>query len=331
MNFPKVIKNGVEFRKDPLTLEESRLNPARAKRVKPAVTEEGLTQLVNNSKHDCPFCPEVILDKTPLLPERVSRGGRIREGSALLFPNKNPFSENHVVIVLGELHYQTLDELSEKTIENALIASQKYIEAVYKDNRKARIPIILWNYMPPSAGSIIHPHIQLLIEEKPPLGLKKYLNKSKKFYEKQRKSYWEDLVITEKQLDERFIGETNHFSIIASFAPRGFNEIQFIFKNISSLCHVNKQGIQEFSRYLRKALRCYNTMGVGSFNLISYSSPTGEYLPYFPLSFKLISRPFPSEIYTNDTGPLERLYDTWVVDTLPEEVAQTMKHYFHHS
>jgi len=43
------------------------------------------------------------------------------------------------------------------------------------------------------------------------------------------------------------------------------------------------------------------------------------------LNIKLISRPYPSGIYTDDTGPLERLYDAWVIDTLPEMVAEELK------
>jgi len=31
------------------------------------------------------------------------------------------------------------------------------------------------------------------------------------------------------------------------------------------------------------------------------------------------------KVYTNDTGPLERLCDAWVINTLPEMVAEELK------
>jgi len=54
----------------------------------------------------------------------------------------------------------------------------------------------------------------------------------------------------------------------------------------------------------------------------------GETLPYFPVQFRLISRPYPRGLYTNDTGPLERFFGVSVVDDLPEEVAAALRPHF---
>jgi len=43
---------------------------------------------------------------------------------------------------------------------------------------------------------------------------------------------------------------------------------------------------------------------------------------------KLISRPYPRGIYTNDTGFFERMYDLWIIDTLPEETARQARPFF---
>jgi hypothetical protein len=43
---------------------------------------------------------------------------------------------------------------------------------------------------------------------------------------------------------------------------------------------------------------------------------------------RLFSRPYPRGVYTNDTGPMERGYDVWVIDTVPEELADRMKPFF---
>ena len=37
---------------------------------------------------------------------------------------------------------------------------------------------------------------------------------------------------------------------------------------------------------------------------------------------------YKSGVYTSDTGPFERLYDAWVIDTLPEIVAEQLQPFF---
>jgi len=69
-------------------------------------------------------------------------------------------------------------------------------------------------------------------------------------------------------------------------------------------------------------------MGIGSFNLLSYSGPLGKKLDYYSLHVKLFSRPYPKGVYTSDTGPMERGYGVWVIDTLPEELADRIKPFF---
>jgi galactose-1-phosphate uridylyltransferase len=132
----------------------------------------------------------------------------------------------------------------------------------------------------------------------------------------------------ERGLGERFIGESGSVSVLASFAPRGFREVQFIFRGVSSLAGLDDAQAADMARALRAVLMGYHAVGVGSFNLASFSAGVGEELEYFPLSFRLISRPYPAGVYTNDSGPAERLYDFRVVDTLPEEVADALRPYF---
>ena len=59
--------------------------------------------------------------------------------------------------------------------------------------------------------------------------------------------------------------------------------------------------------------------------LITFSGPVGEKMDYYSLHIKIISRPFPAGLYSNDTGPLERLQDERVIETLPEDVTRQMR------
>jgi len=88
---------------------------------------------------------------------------------------------------------------------------------------------------------------------------------------------------------------------------------------------LNEKQIDEFADNLTKVLCGYKEIGIGSFNLITYSGPLDKKLDYYSLHTKLFSRPYPKGVYTSDTGPMERGYDVWVIDTLPEELAKRMR------
>jgi UDPglucose--hexose-1-phosphate uridylyltransferase len=327
VEFRKVIRDGIEYRFDPLTGEQTRINPARARRLKQAESDDEWEGIVERSRETCVFCPERVGHSTPTFPETVCPEGRIRRGETVVFPNLNPFGENHAVATLSEAHFLNLDEFRVDLLRDNLLASREYILSVWKSNKEARWPIWVWNYMPPSAGSIIHPHVQILVEERPLPQLEELLARGKAYFDDHRRNYWKDLVSEEQELDERFIHGDNALAVVASFAPRGFNEIGFIFQR-SSLAELTEGAIDAFAHAITKALCAYKEIGIGSFNLLTYSGPLHEKVDSYTLHARLFSRPSPRGVYTNDTGPMERGYDVWVIDTVPEELADRMKPFF---
>jgi len=346
MEFRQVIRNGIEYRFDSLTNEQCRINPQRAKRVKqvenpPIVNRRaesgiGLDEIIQRTKEGCVFCPQLIEEKTPEFPPDIFPEGRIKIGETIIFPNLNPFGENHAVGIITTEHFLPLNGFSERQLIDNLVASITYIHRIYENNKDAKFPIYVWNYMPPSAGSIIHPHVQIMVEREPLPQQRCLLDKSLEYSQQNKSNYWTDLIEAEREqggglrskpLSEanRFIFENDSLALITSFAPRGFNEIQFIFPEISSLTDLTNTHIADFARCLTTVLRGYKEIGVGSFNLATYSGPICKPLDYYCFNVKLISRPFPRCVYTNDTGPMERLYNVWVIDTLPEQLAEKMR------
>jgi len=67
---------------------------------------------------------------------------------------------------------------------------------------------------------------------------------------------------------------------------------------------------------------------VASFNLASYSAAASSSAESYWLVFKLFSRPAPRGVYTNDTGPMERMYDSFVIDSPPEILAKDLRVFF---
>ena len=328
MEFRKFIRNGVEYRFDPLTHDQCRINPERARRVRQVSDKLELAEIVAKTRETCPFCPEHVEEKTPRLPREKWREERIRLGESLVFPNSSPFGENHAVGIISQAHFLDLDEFSVEMLRDNLIASKGYILSTHESDKEAGWPIYIWNYMPPSAGSIIHPHSQILVESEPLPVQALLMEKSRAYFDHHSKNYWEELIEQERKINERFIYQGDCLALIASFAPRGFNEVQFIFKELSSLAQLDERRIADFADCLTRALKGYKELGIGSFNLISFSGPIGKLVDYYRLSAKLISRPYPGGVYTGDTGPFERLCDAWVIDTLPEVVAEKLKPFF---
>ena len=329
MEFLKECYDGVEYRFDPLTHHQSRINPVRAKRVLQSASAGTSGEAwIKATQEKCPFCPESIHEATTCFSADFVKEGRIQLGETFIFPNLNPFSQCHAVATLSPQHFLDLDQFDKKLLANNLSMSRDYFLTAYGHYPQARYPIYLWNYLPPSAGSIIHPHVQLMVERAPIPEQKNVINKAEAYFEKHGRSYWDDLVKQEKKQAERYIGSVDTIHIVASYAPRGFREVTLVVEGACSFTDLEDQQVAALAGCISTILKCYKTMGVGSFNLVSFSAGIDERNPYYTLHFKMISRPYPQGIYTNDSGPFERFYDVWVIDTLPEMVTEALKKFF---
>lgn len=319
----------IEYREDPLTNSRSIINVRRARRAKqaqkPAVASDLIT---GEAKEGCFFCPEQIEARTPKFPPAIWAEGRIKRGECTVFPNLFPFAEYHAVGTISNAHFLNLDEFSPEMVANNMLACQEWMLSVHRKDSSAKYPMYIWNHMPPSGASIVHPHVQVLVRQMPTAMQEELFLKSDEYFKSSGRNYWLDLIEEERKLGERYIGENDSLAVIASYAPRGFREIQLIFKEANSFADLNEKRVKDFADAATKVLRGYKEMGVGSFNLNTFSGPIRERQDYYLLNAKVISRPFPQGVYTSDTGTFERLQDEWVIETLPEDVAEKMRAFF---
>jgi len=319
----------IEYREDPLTGSQSRINVARAGRLKQAQPGEvEAREAVERTRGGCFFCPENIAQRTPRFPPKLFPEGRIERGECSLFPNLYPFAEYHAVATLTGRHFLELDQFTMQMLVDNVIASQEYIVSVHQKDGEARYPLWIWNHLPPSGASIIHPHVQIVVDRAPTPELAKILRKSEEYFRRRGRNYWPELIGVEREIGERYIGENDSLAVIASFAPRGNSEVQVIFKGAVNLADLDERQTRDFAAAIVKILRCYKGMGVNSFNLITYSAPLIERPDYFWLSARIISRPVFQPVYTSDAGFMERFYDVWVIETMPEEIAREMRSSF---
>ena len=189
-------------------------------------------------------------------------------------------------------------------------------------------PVYILNHMSPSGGSIVHPHAQVLVESEPLPVQQVVMKRSRDYFARIGREYWNHLLASERALGDRFVYENEYLGVVASYAPRGFNELQFVFKHVDCLAGLDGSGVLSFVDCLSRALREYQELGVGSFNLVSFSGPMGGVGEHWRLTMKLISRPYPGLASANDTGPFERLCNAWVIDTVPETLASRVRALF---
>lgn len=326
-NFQEVSQE-IEIRKDPLTGKICRINVNRAKRPKQALTTlNELNKIIQESKVNCFFCPENIERLTPSF--SIGLPEKIRVGEAVVFPNLYPYAAFHVVGVFSSIHHLELNQFNSNLIENCFKACLKYFNLIHERFLEGKYWYIGWNYMPSGAASIIHPHIQALVDSKPTMHLKELIESSRIYYKKNKSNYWLDLIETEKELKERFIGAVGSINLLASFAPQGNKEILIISSKRSSLSQFTDLELNELCESLSKVLKGFHSINVKSFTMSSFSGPCDEdYSEFYLFNLKIVSRPAPTPFYTNDDGFMEKLYQEPIIDTLPEDLTAELKQFF---
>ncbi|MBD3189732.1 MAG: hypothetical protein GF308_03770 [Candidatus Heimdallarchaeota archaeon] len=334
-----IVEQPVEYRKDPLTNHLSRINALRAERVKQASSADNpeyiknIEIVIEKSGQKCFFCPENLLSATPCFPEELNVGKRITIGDFSLFPNLFVFSQYHAVGTLGREHFTPLNKFSKEVWAQAIEGSQRFFQAVYDYDAQAQFPSINFNFLPPSASSIVHPHIQIIQDAQPTELTAKLLQASRKYTEngQERRNYWLDLISSEKQIKKRFIFENEYMAWLASFSPFGKNEIIGIVKSpTTDILQITQEDIVALGEGISTALKAvYLGRGVRSVNMAMYFGPINvNYSDSYRIHLRIVSRPTLMPNYTGDIGFMELLHSETIGEATPEVIASSLKEHF---
>jgi len=320
-------KQPIEYRRDPLFGTWCRINVKRTERVKQWKSDADFGDLVGKSRKGCFFCPENIEKTTPKFPTNIAEEGRLKRGDSFVFPNLFPFAQYHAITTITEAHFADLHEFTKRQIEDTLQVSIDYFRRVIAADEKAKWPSFNWNHLPPSGASILHPHVQLVVDKRPTFVTDSVLKASSDYYKEKGTNFWEDLINEEVKSGERLIGRRNGIAWMTTFAPLGNNEVTAVFEGTSSL-DLSDDQMRSFAADLQRILRGYYELGIKSFNMTTYSAPFGEDRDDFFTNLKIISRPQPLRDYTSDAGFMESLHMERVVENMPEKLAENLRLYF---
>jgi UDPglucose--hexose-1-phosphate uridylyltransferase len=259
----------LEFRFDPLTGRSCRLVQFSPKRI----IRPDLAALEKRSRElTCPFCPPLVEQITPRFPPDLVPEGTIRRGKALAFPNAGPYDVYGVVVVISDRHFIPLTEFDLETVHNALLAAHSYLKSVLKADPEAKHHFMAWNYMPPSGGSLVHPHLQSNAGYKPTTYQRQILEASEKYYKEKGTNYWSDLLEQERRTGERYIGRIGGTEWLTSFVPKGrLSDAMVIFPGKASIAELTENELRDFSAGLLKVFSYLDGLNLVSFNMSTYS------------------------------------------------------------
>ena len=282
-----------EYRTDPLTRRNTTVIKNMLNYVNKFLVSdvEMLGGLVEKTKATCPFCPENVRVKTPMFPKEFLPEGRFFVGDAVVVPNLLGHAERSVLAILSREHYLKLDEFTPKLLFDGFKCGVEYLKRLGEVDASAKFPAFVFNYLTPAGSSIFHPHMQILVRDRPFYLVNLLLDKSREYCEKRGVSYWRELVAEEKN-GERHLFEINGVEWLVPFAPlRGLNEAQAVVRGKSNFKELDADEWHGLAEGITKILRFYSSQGYASFNIVIMSGPLDVHLDYFDVNLRIMSRP----------------------------------------
>lgn len=287
-----------------------------------------LGDLVEATRANCPFCPEVIDRVTPRFPADLIPEGRLHRNEATVVPNLFPYDVYSALTVMTRSHYVPLKAFTGEVISDAFELSLAFFEQAGRDDPEAAYGLINWNYMPYSGGSQIHPHLQVYATSTPGNLLSAETAASRAYREQNGRHFWDDFVNREKRAGERFLGEVGSTFWCTAFAPRGvLGDIVAVFPESCSCRDLTPARIADFARGLLRVFAYYDAAGIGSFNLALYPGPEKQdyFWTHAVVSARTSVNPL---VHASDVNTLQHLYDESFTIIGPEELAKEVRAFF---
>lgn len=318
----KLIDRKTEIRFDPLTSETSRIifDPGA-----PFVPKDYSELAKATEGKNCPFCAENVSTITPRFPDELVEGGRFVGKEAVVFPNLFPYSKHNAVVRMSDQHYVKLEEFTEVLISDAYKSAHQYIQNVLEFDVKTNYISINWNYLPPSGGSILHPHIHVLASEQPTNYQATITSNSHAFYGQDGKNYFTSLASVEQKLDERWIGREGTINWMHAYAPKSHCDFIGVF-DASFVNELTNESYDDLASSLLRFFRYFKENGLESFNaglFIPVNKHAGE-----QVHFRLIPRTTIGALETSDMNVFNYLHGEPLSLKAPETVAGDAAKFF---
>jgi len=309
-----------QVRTDPVTMKQCRITPSRA-----LENERGTEKLyqppeidLNESK--CPFCPVNLESMTPCLNEQISKSKKLKNRKSILFPNLFPYTEWSAVSLFDNTHHVEIGTANPGSYRDSFINCSDYLTRVKRADPKAIFMSITQNHLPGAGGSLVHPHLQVHATKQISTNHALLKKRAREHAAQYRKCILSDLLLTEKEMGERYIGSTGAWEWIAAYAPSGFYEIWGIATSEYSLLIPGEKGIwQDLAEGVLNTQKFYKSLNRNSYNLSLLSVEDNTKNPCLKIS--LTARSSYAPWVRSDFTGFELASGEMATFTLPESVA----------
>ncbi len=334
VEFHSPIKNGeldrqkIEVRLDPLTEHQSVLNDALKGKVSTLFPETDyayLHQRIDDTKELCFMCDGKWRKFSPRYPESLIPEGRLTKGEIVLFPNLFPLAPYHAVVMVGQKHGRSLDDFPSSLLFDAFSVSLEFIRRCFESDPDAQFFTINANFMPPAGSSIMHPHFQIIGSPFPMTHHRLLLERSLAYHRDTGSCYWLDLVETERESGQRWLGEIASSRWFTAFSPIGSNEVNAVWPHASHFLEWGDEDIQTMAEGVRRVLLTYHDLKFSTYNFSCFSGPLGKAAPEFRCFLRLINRQNMHLHYRTDDFYLQKLLKNEIVVYPPEHLASLIR------
>ncbi len=324
-------RHTVIVRRDPLLGDTSVYNPFLKDKAKLFFGENDpalIRQLAESGGKACFFCGEGVSNSTPKYPSALIPEGRIRSGEAILFPNLFSIAEYHAITALSRAHFLTLPEFTPAILADGLSANQEFLGAVYRYDPSMRFSIVCANYLFPAGASLVHPHMQTLVSAVAHSYQDRLFTACRGYYRKEGTAYHMDLVAAEREIGLRYIAKIGRWHWVASFSPMGSNEVLAVHEQESDFGGLTKEDIGDLGDGISRVLSFYDSLGHLSFNYALYSAKDKAGEEGLRCLVRMITRQNLYPNYRNDDYFLQKLLQSELIITPPEELTLKMREFF---
>lgn len=146
-----------------------------------------------------------------------------------------------------------------------------------------------------------------------------------RYHRENGSSYWVDLVKTEKENRDRYVGEMGPVSLITSFSPLGTNEVLGVLGGRRNFLELEEEDLKGLAEALSLILKGYHDLGVSTFNFSIYSGRLGDGDDSFRCFLRVVSRQNVYENYRTDDYFLQKMLRNELILTPPEGLAQILR------
>jgi UDPglucose--hexose-1-phosphate uridylyltransferase len=310
----------MEIRWDPLTNLTSRVIHFPVRKTKKYDIE---SIYCSSDTTKCPFCEENRTEMGARLDKSVFGSDYLQKGEVTLIPNLISFDKYSLVAIISRDHFLTIKNLADTdAISNGIEMLIEGFRLIRKKDERTHFFSINCNFMPMSGGSLIHPHFQGIAGECPTNYHRIILDKSNDFYLRTGNVFWEGLKREEKELNQRFIGESGRLFWYTPFASKGNIDVGFIFTQ-PSFFNISSEEWGNFASGLNKTLQYLDNENVIGFNLSIFSGNDDD--SHFRVNGRIVARRFLPPTNAADVNYFEKIHLESACLLAPEKVASQMR------